>query len=64
MWFKNKRDEGVVYDDLFNPFPVHAIALILTAVKSFTDLIDISTYVLQNRLNAISTSGYQGPKLM
>lgn len=34
MWFKNKRDEGIVYPDLFNPIPVHSIALILTAVSN------------------------------
>jgi len=32
IWFKNKRDEGVVYTDLFNPLPVQAIALVLTGV--------------------------------
>ncbi|KAG6822010.1 hypothetical protein H0H92_015675, partial [Tricholoma furcatifolium] len=31
MWFKNKRDEGVIYTDMFNPMPLPAIALILTA---------------------------------
>ena len=34
MWFKNKRDEGIVYPDLFNPISVHSIALILTAVSN------------------------------
>lgn len=34
MWFKNKRDEGFVYPDLFNPIPVPSIALILTAVRN------------------------------
>jgi hypothetical protein len=33
MWFKNKRDEGIVYPDYFNPIPIPAIALILTAVS-------------------------------
>ena len=34
-WFNNKRDEGVVYQDYFNPIAIPAIALILTAVSFF-----------------------------
>jgi hypothetical protein len=34
MWFKNKRDEGIIYFDLFKPVSVHSIALILTAVSN------------------------------
>ena len=34
MWFKNKRDEGIIFPDLFNPVSVHSIALILTAVSN------------------------------
>jgi hypothetical protein len=37
MWFKNKRDEGILYADLFNPISVHSIALILTAVSNTMD---------------------------
>ena len=62
MWFKNKRDEGVVYTDLFNPVSVHSIALILTVVKSiFYFQVSNDKY---NRLNAISMSGFlaQRPK--
>lgn len=33
MWFMNKRDEGVVYQDYFNPMSIPSIALILTAVS-------------------------------
>ena len=33
MWFKNKRDEGIMYPDYFNPISVPSIALILTAVS-------------------------------
>lgn len=33
MWFKNKRDEGIIYSDYFNPVSVPSIALILTAVS-------------------------------
>jgi hypothetical protein len=35
MWFNNKRDEGVIYQDYFNPISVPSIALILTAVSFF-----------------------------
>ena len=35
MWFKNKRDEGIVYQDHFNPISVPSIALILTAVSFY-----------------------------
>jgi hypothetical protein len=38
MWFKNKRDEGIVYPDLFSPISVPSIALILTAVSKFQRL--------------------------
>ena len=37
MWFKNKRDEGITYSDLFNPISVNSIALILTAVSDSAD---------------------------
>jgi len=33
MWFNNKRDEGIVYQDYFNPISIPSIALILTAVS-------------------------------
>lgn len=34
MWFKNKRDEGITFSNLFNPVSVHSIALVLTAVSN------------------------------
>lgn len=33
MWFQNKNDEGVVFSDYFNPIPIPALALVLTAVR-------------------------------
>ena len=33
MWFKNKRDEGIMFPNFFNPISVPSIALILTAVR-------------------------------
>ena len=35
IWFNNKRDEGVIYQNYFNPISVPSIALILTAVSFF-----------------------------
>jgi hypothetical protein len=32
MWFQNKRDEGILYRDMFKPIPIPEIALVLTAV--------------------------------
>ncbi|KAF8877344.1 hypothetical protein BD779DRAFT_1475237 [Infundibulicybe gibba] len=33
LWFTNGQDEGIEYSNLFNPMPICAIALILTAVE-------------------------------
>jgi Domain of unknown function (DUF6532) len=35
MWFKNKRDEGIMNPEYFNPMSIPSIALILTAVSCF-----------------------------
>jgi hypothetical protein len=35
MWFQNKHDEGPRFPEMFNPMPVQAIALVLTAVRIF-----------------------------
>jgi len=32
MWFANKNDEGIKYQMWFKPFPLPALALILTVV--------------------------------
>jgi len=37
MWFNNRTDEGIIYSDLFDPMPVPAIALIITAVECSID---------------------------
>ncbi|KAH7918565.1 hypothetical protein BV22DRAFT_1024399 [Leucogyrophana mollusca] len=37
MWFTNKNDEGVVYHHHFKPFPVSALALLLTAIECCID---------------------------
>jgi hypothetical protein len=63
MWFKNKRDEGILYSDLFNPISVHSIALILTAVSNIMDNFQVLSKSFYNRLNAISTSGFLAPRL-
>jgi hypothetical protein len=36
VWFKNKRDEGILFAEDFEPLPVPAIALILTAVSAYS----------------------------
>jgi len=33
MWFANKNDEGIKHHALFKPFPLPALALVLTAVS-------------------------------
>ncbi|KAG1879069.1 hypothetical protein F4604DRAFT_1923219 [Suillus subluteus] len=33
MWFTNQNDKGIIYHKYFNPVPVRAIALMLTAIK-------------------------------
>ena len=34
MWFQNKYDEGIKYKKNFDPLPIPAIALVLTAVSA------------------------------
>jgi hypothetical protein len=33
MWFRNRRDEGVQYEDFFRPIKPETIALVLTVVS-------------------------------
>lgn len=33
IWFRNKKSEGVLYPELYKPFPEVALALVLTAVS-------------------------------
>ncbi|KAG1868597.1 hypothetical protein F4604DRAFT_1584606, partial [Suillus subluteus] len=37
MWFTNRSDEGVIYHKYFNPIPVRAIVLVLTAIECCID---------------------------
>lgn len=37
MWFANKNDEGVKHHALFKPFPLPALALVLTAIECCVD---------------------------
>jgi hypothetical protein len=32
MWFRNRQDEGVVYDKYFHPMKAETVALVLTVV--------------------------------
>jgi Domain of unknown function (DUF6532) len=38
MWFNNKRDEGIVFQEYFKPIPIASIALILTAVSGSSSI--------------------------
>jgi hypothetical protein len=33
MWFRNRRDEGVHYEEFFRPIKPETIALVLTVVS-------------------------------
>jgi Domain of unknown function (DUF6532) len=46
MWFKNKRDEGVLFSEYFNPLAVPSIALILTAVSGLPRVTDLYIYLM------------------
>ncbi|EDR01732.1 uncharacterized protein LACBIDRAFT_332970 [Laccaria bicolor S238N-H82] len=37
MWFKNRRDEGILFETLFEGMPLPAIALLLTAIEANID---------------------------
>ncbi|KAG0703294.1 hypothetical protein DFH29DRAFT_998587 [Suillus ampliporus] len=37
MWFANQSDEGIVYNQYFNPMPIKVIALTLTAIECCID---------------------------
>jgi hypothetical protein len=45
MWFQNKRDEGVLFTEMFKPIPVPAVACVLTAVRRIICLrVQLSTF--------------------
>ncbi|KAG6835259.1 hypothetical protein H0H93_003351 [Arthromyces matolae] len=37
MWFKDKEDEGVIFFEDFSPFPIPALALVLTVIDCCLD---------------------------
>ncbi|KAJ8587604.1 hypothetical protein M405DRAFT_741583 [Rhizopogon salebrosus TDB-379] len=37
MWFRDKKDEGVLYPEFYKPFPEVGLALLLTAIESCID---------------------------
>ncbi|KAG0696692.1 hypothetical protein DFH29DRAFT_1082778 [Suillus ampliporus] len=37
MWFANRNDEGIVYNQFFNPMPIKLIALMLTTIECCID---------------------------
>lgn len=62
MWFKNKRDEGIVYPDLFSPIPIHCIALILTAVSSPVDYFYVSSNLSTQQIESNIDEWISGSK--
>lgn len=40
MWFANRRDEGVMYPEMFNPFPKQSLGIMLAAVRGFMRTFD------------------------
>ncbi|KAG1792001.1 uncharacterized protein HD556DRAFT_1239948, partial [Suillus plorans] len=37
IWYQNKRDEGIMFDKYFTPFPIPALALLYTAAECCVD---------------------------
>ncbi|KAG2117748.1 hypothetical protein DEU56DRAFT_930543 [Suillus clintonianus] len=37
MWFVNRKDEGIIYHEYFNPMPIKVVALVLTAIECCID---------------------------
>ncbi|KAG2144161.1 uncharacterized protein EDB93DRAFT_1087752 [Suillus bovinus] len=37
LWYSNKKDEGVMFEKLFTPFPIPALALVYTAAECCVD---------------------------
>ncbi|KAG1763525.1 hypothetical protein EDD22DRAFT_1022498 [Suillus occidentalis] len=37
LWYRNKKDEGVVFEKAFSPFPLPALALVYTAAECCID---------------------------
>jgi hypothetical protein len=60
MWFANKRDEGVVFSEWFNPITPVTLALVLTAVSAHHMSDPLLNLV---RLNAVLTSGPPASRL-
>ena len=38
IWYRNKKDEGIVFEKYFTPFPIPAMALLYTAVSHAIEL--------------------------
>ncbi|KAG1797667.1 hypothetical protein EV424DRAFT_1271729, partial [Suillus variegatus] len=37
IWYQNKRDEGIMFDKYFSPFPIPALALLYTVAECCID---------------------------
>ncbi|KAG1890780.1 hypothetical protein F4604DRAFT_1566478 [Suillus subluteus] len=56
MWFRDKKDEGVLYPEFYQPFPEVGLALLLTAIESGID--EWSTGAQSNKM--FTMDEYQG----
>ncbi|KAG1906492.1 uncharacterized protein F5891DRAFT_931848, partial [Suillus fuscotomentosus] len=56
MWFRDKKDEGVLYPEFYKPFPEVGLALLLTAIESGID--KWSTGAQSNKMFTVDE--YQG----
>ncbi|KAG1842555.1 hypothetical protein F4604DRAFT_1545632, partial [Suillus subluteus] len=56
MWFRDKKDEGVLYPEFYKPFPEVGLALLLTAIESGID--EWSTGAQSNKMFTVDE--YQG----
>lgn len=59
VFFNDKKDEGVLYEQFYKPFPEVGLALILTAVSlhSILLLVQFILTYSYSRSNAVSMSG-------
>jgi hypothetical protein len=59
VWYRNKKDEGIVFAKYFTPFSIPAMALCYTAVSLAIHVL-IIRHDVYHRLNAALMSGLMG----
>jgi Domain of unknown function (DUF6532) len=65
MWFMNKRDEGINFQDYFNLLSIPSIVLILTTLRIFFLVINYVKFIFSyivSRLNATLMSGLRASR--